>query len=70
MNAPTFDYKIVRHYSDNRKSTTLKEGVSLWYAKMHCMRPDSHGEVDGVTWCDGFMRMRSGDREDLCVTRK
>jgi hypothetical protein len=44
-------YKIVRFYYDGRKKRTIKTGLTLEQAQIHCADPETRKE--GV-WFDGY----------------
>jgi hypothetical protein len=43
-------YRIVRMYKDERKSRTIRKGLTLSEARAHCQRDDTHG----AGWFDGY----------------
>lgn len=47
-------YRIIRSYRGDRKSHTIRNGLTLTEAKAHCRRPDTRG--DG--WFDGYDKMK------------
>ena len=46
------DYKIIR-FRRNKRSRTIKSGLSLKEAQAHCSKKSTHGEgwFDGYTSC-------------------
>ena len=50
-------YKIVRFYSDGRPNKTIRRGVSLQVAQLHCNDQRTRGVLrSGVRWFDGYTK--------------
>lgn len=57
-------YRILRFYSDGRRTKRVKVVSTMELAKLHCSSPLTHGVLkSGVTWFDGWTEIRGRKRK-------